>query len=66
MRGNTPLFTLKKVGEPSMIINALNKDAHYFTLDVHGGAILTEPLKFKQHDDNSRVLAIELTVNDDV
>ena len=49
-----------------MIINALNKDAHYFTLDVHGGAILTEPLKFKQHDDNSRVLAIELTVHDDV
>lgn len=49
-----------------MIINALNKDAHYFTLDVHGGATLTEPLKFKRHDDNSRVLAIELTVHEDV
>lgn len=49
-----------------MIINALSKDAHYFTLDIHSGAILTEPLKFKQHDNNSRVLAIELTMHDDV
>ena len=49
-----------------MIINALSKDAHYFTLDVHNGAILTEPLKFKQHDNNSRVLAIELTMHDDM
>ena len=47
-----------------MIINALNKDTHYFTLDVHGGAILPEPLRFKQYDDKSRVLAIELTVHD--
>ena len=47
-----------------MIINALNKDTHYFTLDLHGGAILAEPLKFKQYDDKSRVLAIELTVHD--
>lgn len=49
-----------------MIVNALSKDAHYFTLDVHGGAILTEPLKFKQYDNNSRVLAIELTMHDDM
>lgn len=47
-----------------MIINTLNKDTHYFTLDVHNGAILSEPLKFKQYDDNSRMLAIELTVHD--
>lgn len=45
------------------IINTLNKDIHYFTLDLHQGAILTEPLKFKQYDHNSRVLAIELTVH---
>lgn len=49
-----------------MIVNALSKDAHYFTLDVHGGAILTEPLKFKQYDNNSRVLAVELTMHDDM
>lgn len=47
-----------------MIINTLNKDTHYFTLDVHNGATLPEPLKFKQYDDNSRMLAIELTVHD--
>ena len=47
-----------------MIINTLNKDTHYFTLDVHGGAVLPEPLRFKQYDDKSRVLAIELTVHD--
>ena len=45
------------------IINTLNKDTHYFTLDLHGGATLAEPLHFKQYDDNSRVLAIELTVH---
>ena len=45
------------------IINTLNKDTHYFTLDLHGGAILAEPLIFKQYDHNSRVLAIELTVH---
>lgn len=46
------------------IINTLNKDTHYFTLDLHGGAILAEPLLFKQCDHNSRILAIELTVHD--
>ena len=45
------------------IINTLNKDTHYFTLDLHGGATLAEPLHFKQYDHNSRVLAIELTVH---
>lgn len=45
------------------IINTLDKDTHYFTLDLHDGAILAEPLKFKQYDDESRVLAIELTVH---
>ena len=45
------------------IINTLNKDTHYFTLDLHGGATLAEPLNFKQYDHNSRVLAIELTVH---
>ena len=45
------------------IINTLNKDTHYFTLDLHGGATLAEPLHFKQYDNNSRVLAIELTVH---
>lgn len=45
------------------IINTLNKDTHYFTLDLHQGATLAEPLNFKQYDHNSRVLAIELTVH---
>ena len=45
------------------IINTLNKDTHYFTLDLHQGATLPEPLHFKQYDHNSRVLAIELTVH---
>lgn len=45
------------------IINTLNKDTHYFTLDLHGGATLAEPLHFKQYDHNSRILAIELTVH---
>lgn len=45
------------------IINTLNKDTHYFTLDLHGGATLAEPLNFKQYDHNSRILAIELTVH---
>ena len=45
------------------IINTLNRDIHYFTLDLHQGATLAEPLKFKQYDHNSRVLAIELTVH---
>ena len=45
------------------IINTLNKDTHYFTLDLHGGATLAEPLHFKQYDHNSRVLPIELTVH---
>ena len=45
------------------IINTLNKDTHYFTLDLHGGATLAEPLHFKQYDHNGRVLAIELTVH---
>ena len=45
------------------IINTLNKDTHYFTLDLHEGATLAEPLHFKQYDHNSRVLAIELTVH---
>lgn len=45
------------------IINTLNKDTHYFTLDLHGGATLAEPLHFKQYDHNSRVLAIELTAH---
>lgn len=45
------------------IINTLNKDTHYFTLDLHGGATLAESLHFKQYDHNSRVLAIELTVH---
>ena len=47
-----------------MIIDSLNKDTHYFTLDLHKGAILSEPLMFKQYDDKSRELAIELTVHD--
>ena len=45
------------------IINTLNKDTHYFTLDLHGGVTLAEPLNFKQYDHNSRILAIELTVH---
>ena len=45
------------------VINTLNKDTHYFTLDLHGGATLAEPLNFKQYDHNSRILAIELTVH---
>ena len=45
------------------IINTLNKDTHYFTLDLHQGATLPESLHFKQYDHNSRVLAIELTVH---
>ena len=47
-----------------MIIDTLNKDTHYFTLDLHDGAILSEPLNFKQYDERSRELAIELTVHD--
>ena len=47
-----------------MIIDTLNKDTHYFTLDLHEGAILSEPLNFKQYDERSRELAIELTVHD--
>lgn len=39
------------------------KDTHYFTLDLHEGAILAEPLKFKQYDHKSRVLGIELIVH---
>ena len=39
------------------------KDTHYFALDLHEGAILAEPLKFKQYDHRSRVLSIELTVH---
>ena len=46
-----------------MIIDTLNKDTHYFTLDLHEGAILSEPLNFKQYDERSRELAIELTVH---
>ena len=46
-----------------MIIDTLNKDTHYFTLDLHDGAILSEPLNFKQYDERSRELAIELTVH---
>ena len=46
-----------------MIIDTLNKDTHYFTLDLHEGAILSEPLNFKQFDERSRELAIELTVH---
>ena len=46
-----------------MIIDTLNKDTHYFTLDLHNGAILSEPLNFKQYDERSRELAIELTVH---
>lgn len=47
-----------------MIIDTLGKDTHYFTLDLHKGAILSEPLSFKQYDERSRELAIELTVHD--
>ena len=47
-----------------MIIDTLNRDTHYFTLDLHNGAILSEPLNFKQYDERSRELAIELTVHD--
>lgn len=39
------------------------KDTHYFALDLHEGAILAEPLKFKQYDHRSRVLSIELTTH---
>lgn len=39
------------------------KDTHYFTLDLHEGAILAEPLKFKQYDHKSRVLGVELIVH---
>ena len=46
-----------------MIIDTLNRDTHYFTLDLHNGAILSEPLNFKQYDERSRELAIELTVH---
>ena len=46
-----------------MIVEKLNKDTHYFTLDLHNGAILSEPLFFKQFDNKSRELAIELTVH---
>ena len=46
-----------------MIIDTLNKDTHYFTLDLHEGAILSEPLNFKQYDERSRELAVELTVH---
>ena len=46
-----------------MIIDTLNRDTHYFTLDLHEGAILSEPLNFKQYDERSRELAIELTVH---
>ena len=46
-----------------MIIDTFNKDTHYFTLDLHNGAILSEPLNFKQYDERSRELAIELTVH---
>ena len=40
------------------------QDTHYFTLDLHRGATLYEPLKFKQFDHESRVLGIELVVHD--